>query len=253
MKVLECKAIVTGGASGIGEACVRIITEFGGKAAIFDLHEEKGKLLEKEIGQKAIFVHTDVTSDVSVKNAIGSVVKKLGGINTVINCAGISKATKVLGKEGPMSIDYFNKIIQTNLIGTMRVLTFSAEQMTKNKKNDDGEKGVIINTSSIAANQGQIGQAAYSASKGGVEGLMPPVAKELARHAIRVITIAPGIISTPMFDRIPQAARDALAKSVPFPSRLGRPTEYAQLAKHIIENSYINGEVIKITGALRMV
>lgn len=253
MKISKSKAVVTGGASGIGEACVRRIVKGGGKVAILDLQEEKGQKLAEEFGDSAFYIHTDVSEDASVSQAINAAVQRFGGINVAINCAGIGGPCKVLDdKKGPMPIQFFETRIQVNLIGTMRVIINAAAKMAENSPNEDGERGVIINTSSIAATQGQIGQAAYSASKGGIEGLMLPVAKELGRHGIRVMTIAPGTIDTPMFASVPEKAREALLNSIPFPKRLGKPMEYAFLAEHLIENTYLNGEVYKITGALRM-
>lgn len=251
MKINECKAVISGGASGIGEACTRQIIGGGGKVAILDLQEDKGKSLAAELG--AVFIKTDVTNNDSVNQAINTAAEKMGGINVAINCAGIGGPCKILDAEkGPMPMDFFEARIQVNLIGTMRVLINSAAKMAENTPGEDGERGIIINTSSVASSQGQIGQAAYSASKGGVEGLMLPVARELGRHGIRVVTIAPGTIDTPMLARIPEKAREALAKSIPFPKRLGKPSEYAFLVQHLIENIYLNGEVFKLTGALRM-
>lgn len=251
MKINECKAVISGGASGIGEACTRQIIGGGGKVAILDLQEDKGKSLAAELG--AVFIKTDVTNNDSVNQAINTAAEKMGGINVAINCAGIGGPCKILDAEkGPMPMDFFEARIQVNLIGTMRVLINSAAKMAENTPGEDGERGIIINTSSVASSQGQIGQAAYSASKGGVEGLMLPVARELGRHGIRVVTIAPGTIDTPMLARIPEKAREALAKSIPFPKRLGNPSEYAFLVQHLIENTYLNGEVFKLTGALRM-
>ncbi len=251
MKISECKAVISGGASGIGEACARQIVSGGGKVAILDLQEDKGKSLAEELW--AVFIKTDVTKNDSVNQAINTAAEKMGGINAAINCAGIGGPCKILDAEkGPMPMDFFEARIQVNLIGTMRILISSAAKMAENTPGEDGERGIIINTSSVAASQGQIGQAAYSASKGGVEGLMLPVARELGRHGIRVVTIAPGTIDTPMLARVPEKAREALAKSIPFPKRLGKPSEYAFLAQHLIENTYLNGEVFKLTGALRM-
>jgi 3-hydroxyacyl-CoA dehydrogenase/3-hydroxy-2-methylbutyryl-CoA dehydrogenase len=254
MDLNETVALVTGGASGIGEACVREMIRMGGRAAILDLQEEKGEKVAESLGKgNAIFVKTDVTSDESVKAAVEKTIATFGKINVVINCAGIGGPCKVLSKEGPMSTAFFNARIQVNLVGVMRIIIFASERMAENAPNADGERGVIINTSSIAADQGQIGQAAYAASKAGVNGLMLPVAKELARYGIRVVTIAPGVIDTPMFARVPDKARQALEQVVPFPKRLGRPSEYARLAVHIIENPYLNNEVFAITGGIRMV
>lgn len=253
MKISDCKAVVTGGASGIGEACVRRIVDGGGRVAILDMQDEKGETLALSLGDSTIYIHADVTDDATVSQAIDAAVTRFGGINVVINCAGIGGPCKILDAEkGPMSMQFFESRIQVNLIGTMRVIVKAAVKMAENVPNGDGERGVIINTSSVAASQGQIGQAAYSASKAGIEGLMLPVAKELGRHGIRVLTIVPGVIDTPMFANIPDKAREALFKSIPFPKRLGKPAEYAFLTEHLIENVYLNGEIYKITGALRM-
>lgn len=253
MKISDSKAVVSGGASGIGEACVRRIVDGGGRVAILDMQDEKGKTLATSMGDSVMYIHADVTDDDGVSQAIDAAATRFSGINVAINCAGIGGPCKVLDAgTGPMSMQFFESRIQVNLIGTMRVLVKVAAKMAENVPNGDGERGVIINTSSVAASQGQIGQAAYSASKAGIEGLMLPVARELGRHGIRVVTIAPGVIDTPMFANIPDKAREALFKAIPFPKRLGRPMEYALLAEHLIENAYLNGEIYKITGALRM-
>jgi 3-hydroxyacyl-CoA dehydrogenase / 3-hydroxy-2-methylbutyryl-CoA dehydrogenase len=252
MKADEIIALVTGGASGLGEACAKEIVGKGGRAAILDIQESKAIDLVKNLGSRSIFTKCDVTNDESVKSAIEKTVSSFGRINVLINCAGIGGPCKVLGKEGPMATSFFNHRIQINLVGTMRTIIFASEQMAKNDPNSEGERGVIINTSSIAAEQGQIGQAAYAASKAGINGLMLPVAKELAAHGIRVMTIAPGVIDTPLFKNVPEKGRQLLEQSVPFPKRLGRPTEYARLAMHLIENSYVNGEIFAITGGLHM-
>jgi len=253
MKAEEIVALVTGGASGLGEACVKEIVENGGRAAVLDIQESKGIGLVKDLGSRAIFTKCDVTDDESVKSAVEKTVSSFTRINVLINCAGIGGPCKVLGKEGPMATSYFNHRIQINLVGTMRAIIFASEQMAKNEPNSEGERGVIISTSSIAATEGQIGQAAYAASKAGINGLMRPVAKELAAHGIRVMTIAPGVIDTPLFKNLPEKGRQALEQSVPFPKRLGRPTEYARLAMHLIMNPYMNCETYAITGGLHMV
>lgn len=252
MKINECKAIVTGGASGLGEATVRNIVENGGKAVIVDLSEENGKRLEAELGNGVLFLKTDVTREEDVQKAVSQAIEAMGGINTVVNCAGIGIADKVLGKNGPHSLEKFTKVISVNLIGTFNMIRLAAEKMTSNEVNDLYERGVIINTASVAAFEGQIGQAAYSASKGGIVGMTLPIARELARFGIRVMSIAPGLFLTPMFDSLPQEARDSLGKMVPFPQRLGNPEEYAQLVQSIIENPMLNGETIRLDGAIRM-
>ncbi|MBT2663523.1 3-hydroxyacyl-CoA dehydrogenase [Bacillus sp. ISL-45] len=252
MKISDARAIVTGGASGLGEATVRRIVEKGGKAAILDLSVERGDALVKELGEQAIFIKTDVTSDEEVMNAINKAIKSLGSINTVVNCAGIGVAGKLLSRKGVHPLDMFSKVISINLIGTFNVIRLASEQMSKNEPNEHGERGVIINTASVAAFDGQIGQAAYSASKGGVVGMTLPIARELAAYGIRVMTIAPGLFHTPMFDSLPAEARDSLGKMVPFPQRLGYPEEYAMLAESILTNPMLNGETIRLDGAIRM-
>ena len=252
MKMKEAKAIVTGGASGLGEATVRRIVEQGGKAAILDLSVERGEALVKELGEQAVFIKTDVTSEEEVFNAINKAIESFGSINTVVNCAGIGVAGKLLSRKGVHSLDMFSKVISINLIGTFNVIRLASEQMSKNEANELGERGVIINTASVAAFDGQIGQAAYSASKGGVVGMTLPIARELASYGIRVMTIAPGLFHTPMFDSLPEEARDSLGKMVPFPQRLGYPEEYAQLAESILTNPMLNGETIRLDGAIRM-
>ncbi|NHM31979.1 3-hydroxyacyl-CoA dehydrogenase [Neobacillus terrae] len=252
MNVQECKAVVTGGASGLGEATVRRIVKNGGQAVILDLSEELGGALVEELGAAVSFVKTDVTKEEDVVAALEAAVGRLGSINTVVNCAGLGIAEKVLGKKGPHSLNLFTKIISVNLIGTFNVCRLAAEKMIQNIENPAGERGVIINTASVAAFEGQIGQAAYSASKGGVVGLTMPLAREFARYGVRVMTIAPGLFDTPMFESLPEEARVALGKMVPFPSRLGFPEEYAQLVQSIVENPMLNGETIRLDGAIRM-
>lgn len=252
MRMNESIAIVSGGASGLGEATVRQIIRQGGKAAILDLSEERGQSLAEELGEKAIFVKADVTSEEQVTNAVSKAVEHFGSINTVVNCAGIGVAGKLLSRKGAHSIDLFSKVISINLIGTFNVIRLASEKMANNTPNESGERGVIINTASVAAFDGQIGQAAYSASKGGVVGMTLPIARELASYGIRVMTIAPGLFHTPMFDSLPTEARESLGKMVPFPQRLGFPEEYAHLAESIITNPMLNGETIRLDGAIRM-
>jgi 3-hydroxyacyl-CoA dehydrogenase / 3-hydroxy-2-methylbutyryl-CoA dehydrogenase len=252
VKMNETIAVVTGGASGLGEATVRKIIGQGGKAAILDLAAERGRKLAEELGENALFVKTDVTSEEDTAGAIQQAVEKFSSINTVVNCAGIGIASKVLSRKGVHSLDTFTKVISINLIGTFNVIRLASEKMTENDPNDHGERGVIINTASVAAFEGQIGQAAYSASKGGVVGMTLPIARELASFGIRVMTIAPGLFHTPMFESLPQEAIESLGKSVPFPQRLGRPDEYADLVESIISNSMLNGETIRLDGGIRM-
>jgi NAD(P)-dependent dehydrogenase (short-subunit alcohol dehydrogenase family) len=224
----------------------------GGKAAIFDFDATKGENLAAELGASVIYVNTDVTSEESVQAAIKKTMEAFGAIDVVINCAGVGDPGKVLSKKGPMPLSQFNRVVQINLVGTFNVIRLTVEQMVKNTGNKDGEKGVIINTASVAAFDGQIGQPAYSASKAGVVGMTLPIARECAEYGIRVMTIAPGLFNTPMLAQLPEPARDALGKMVPFPRRLGDPMEYAKMAQHIIENPMLNGEVIRLDGAIRM-
>jgi 3-hydroxyacyl-CoA dehydrogenase / 3-hydroxy-2-methylbutyryl-CoA dehydrogenase len=252
MNVKASLAIVTGGASGLGEATVRNIVEKGGKAVIFDQSEENGKRLESELGEAVLFLKADVTKEEDIQEAVNKAADFLGEVNTVVNCAGIGIAEKVIGRNGSHNLSLFSRVININLIGTFNVIRIAAEKMSSNKVNEQNERGVIINTASVAAFDGQIGQAAYSASKGGIVGMTLPIARELARYGIRVMTIAPGLFHTPMFDTLPQEARDSLGKMVPFPPRLGYPAEYAQLVQSIIENPMLNGETIRLDGAIRM-
>lgn len=253
MKLDSVVAIVTGGASGLGEATVRTIVAGGGRAAILDRPQSPGEALAAELGPKAaIFVPADVTSEEEVKAAVDKTVATFGKVNACVNCAGVGIAVRTLSKGGPHALDMFHMVLKVNLLGTFNTLRLAAAAMATNEPNEDKERGVIINTASIAAFDGQIGQAAYSASKGGVVGMTLPIARDLASLGIRVCTIAPGTFDTPMLALLPQEHRDALGAGIPFPSRLGKPTEFAALAKHIIENPMLNGETIRIDGALRM-
>ncbi|MCG1020357.1 3-hydroxyacyl-CoA dehydrogenase [Sutcliffiella horikoshii] len=252
MNIHHSVAFVTGGASGLGEATVRYIVAKGGKAVIADLSEEKGAILKEELQDAVLFVKTDVTKEEDVRQALEEGVRTFGYINTVVNCAGIGVAQKVLNRKGPHSLDDFSKVISINLIGSFNVIRLAAERMKENEPNIEEERGVIVNTASVAAFDGQIGQAAYSASKGGIVGMTLPIAREFASFGVRVMTIAPGLFHTPMFDSLPAEARDSLGKMVPFPSRLGYPEEYAQLVQSIIENPMLNGDTIRLDGAIRM-
>ncbi|TYS61326.1 3-hydroxyacyl-CoA dehydrogenase [Sutcliffiella horikoshii] len=252
MNIQNCVAFVTGGASGLGEATVRNIISKGGKAVIADLSEERGEILKEELGDSILFVKSNVTKEEDVCNALDIGIQTFGYINTVVNCAGIGVAQKVLNRKGPHSLDDFSKVISINLIGSFNVIRLAAERMKGNEPNEEGERGVVVNTASVAAFDGQIGQAAYSASKGGIVGMTLPIAREFASFGVRVMTIAPGLFHTPMFDSLPAEARDSLGKMVPFPSRLGYPEEYAQLVQSIIENPMLNGDTIRLDGAIRM-
>ncbi|MBI4515935.1 MAG: 3-hydroxyacyl-CoA dehydrogenase [Deltaproteobacteria bacterium] len=252
MKIEGSVAIVTGGASGLGEATVRTLVANGGRVAIMDRPQSTGAQLAAELGKSVIFAAADVTSAAEVSAALEKTLAAFGTIHITINCAGTGAAMKTVSKSGPMPLEVFSKVIEINLIGTFNVLRLAAVQMAKNQPNDEGERGVIINTASVAAFDGQIGQAAYSASKGGVVGMTLPIARDLASVGIRCVTIAPGTFDTPMLAMLPEPARQALAAQIPFPSRLGRPAEFAALARHIVENAMINGETIRLDGALRM-
>ena len=253
MKINEVTAIVTGGASGLGKATAELIVGSGGKAVIIDQNEEKGHALAEKLGNnKVLFKKADVTSEEEVTQAIKDGINQFGLLNTVINCAGIGVGEKVVSKDKVHDLGRFKKVIEVNLVGTFNVIRLAAEQMIKNEPNEEGERGVIINTASVAAFEGQIGQAAYSASKGGIVGMTLPLARDLARSGVRVMTVAPGLIDTPLFGGLPEMARNALGAMVPFPSRLGYPEEYAMLAKSIIENPMLNGETIRLDGAIRM-
>jgi len=242
--------LITGGASGLGEATARMAVENGGKVLIADLQAERGEKLAKELGGR--FVKCDVTSEADGKAAVEAAVKELGGVHVLVNCAGIGTAERTLGKEGPHNLAHFTRVITINLIGSFNMIRLAADAMAKAGPNAAGERGVIVNTASVAAFDGQIGQAAYSASKGGIVGMTLPIARDLSRSGIRVCTIAPGIFETPMLLGMPKDVQDALGKMVPFPPRLGRPVEYAQLARAIIENEMMNGETIRLDGAIRM-
>jgi NAD(P)-dependent dehydrogenase (short-subunit alcohol dehydrogenase family) len=246
-------AFITGGASGLGEATARLLAARGAKVAIFDLPRSKGAEVAKEIGPAALFADGDVTSEEQVAGALERAVGSFGELRALVNCAGIGSASRTVGKDGkPFDLAVFTRTIQVNLIGTFNVIRLAAARMVGNAPNADGERGAIVNTASVAAFEGQIGPAAYSASKGGVVGMTLPIARDLARHGIRCCTIAPGLFATPLLMGLPQPARDALAASVPFPPRLGRPPEFAALACQILENPALNGETIRLDGALRM-
>ncbi|WNS73759.1 3-hydroxyacyl-CoA dehydrogenase [Bacillus sp. DTU_2020_1000418_1_SI_GHA_SEK_038] len=252
MNVKDCIAIVTGGASGLGEANVRNIIDKGGKAIILDQDDERGIRLQEELGENVLFMKTDVRKEEDVKAATQACTEKFGEINLVLNCAGIAYASKLLGRKGMHQLDSFKKVMDINLIGTFNVIRITAEKMLKNEPNASGERGIIINTASVAAFEGQIGQAAYSASKGGVVSMTLPLARELAEYGIRVMTIAPGLFHTPMFDSLPEEARKSLGSMVPFPKRLGEPGEHAMLVESIIQNPMLNGETIRLDGGIRM-
>jgi NAD(P)-dependent dehydrogenase (short-subunit alcohol dehydrogenase family) len=252
MQVKDHTFLVTGGSSGLGAACVRTLVAVGGNVIVADLNRAGGEALAAELGGKVRFVATDVTDEASTQNAVSAATSSFGGLHGLVNCAGIGVADKVLGKSGPHSLAAFNKVVQINLIGTFNATRLAAAVMSQAAPTPAGERGVIVNTASVAAFDGQIGQAAYSASKGGIVGMTLPIARELARYGIRVMTIAPGIFDTPLLAGLPEPARISLGQQVPFPPRLGRPDEFAALVRHIVENEMLNGEVIRLDGAMRM-
>jgi len=252
MEIKGSVAVITGGASGLGEATVRNYVEGGGRVSILDLQEEKGQALASELGDSAIFCAANVTDEQSAQSAIDKTVEAFGAIHIAVNCAGVGDPAKVLGKGGPMAMGEFNRVIQINLIGTMNVIRLAAEKMVANAPNAEGEKGVVINTASVAAYDGQIGQASYSASKAAIIGMTLPIAREFAAYGLRIVTIAPGLFETPLLMALPEKVKDALGKMVPFPNRLGKPSEFALLARQIVENPMLNGETIRLDGAIRM-
>jgi NAD(P)-dependent dehydrogenase (short-subunit alcohol dehydrogenase family) len=241
--------IVTGGASGLGEGTARLLAEAGGKVVVADMQAERGETVAREIGGS--FVRCDVTQEGDAVAAVDAALK-LGKLAGLVNCAGIATAAKTVGKDGPCPLALFTKTITVNLIGSFNMIRLAATAMAKNEPEPTGERGVLISTASVAAYDGQIGQAAYSASKGGIVGMTLPIARDLARNGIRNMTIAPGIFGTPMLFGMPQEVQDALAAGVPFPSRLGTPQDYARLVRHIVENEMLNGEVIRLDGAIRL-
>ncbi len=252
MQIKGATFIVTGGASGLGGGTARMLAANGANVVIADLQADKGEALAKEFGKAGRFVKCDVTSETDGKAVVDAALKEFGGLQGLVNCAGIAIGEKTIGKEGPHSLASFAKTININLIGTFNMIRLAATAMAKQPPQESGERGVIICTASVAAFDGQIGQAAYSASKGGIVGMTLPIARDLARDGIRVLTIAPGIFETPMLHGLPKEIQDSLGKQVPFPSRLGRPDEYAALAKAMIEIQMLNGEVVRLDGAIRM-
>jgi NAD(P)-dependent dehydrogenase (short-subunit alcohol dehydrogenase family) len=253
MNINQIVALVTGGGSGLGEATTRTLAAKGAKVAILDLAKSRGAAIAQELGSNALFLEGDVTNEEQVAAAVDRALAAFGAVHVAVNCAGIATAGKTVGKnDQPLDLVPFRRTIEINLIGTFNVIRLAAARMVKNTPNADGERGVLINTASVAAFEGQIGQAAYSASKGGVVGMTLPIARDLSQYGIRCCTIAPGIFETPMLMGLPDPARKALEASIPFPSRLGRPAEYAALACHIIENPMLNGETIRLDGAIRM-
>ena len=252
MELAIAKAVITGGASGLGFATAERVIAAGGQTVLLDVNEEQGAASAKKLGARASFVQTDVSDEVAVKSSIQEANEIMQGISLAVNCAGIATAGRTLGREGTWPTENFNRVIQVNLVGSYNVTKEAAAVMALNDGNENGERGVVISTASIAAFEGQIGQAAYSASKGGVVGMMLPLAREFAQFGIRVNTIAPGIFLTPMLAGMPEEVQDSLGKQIPFPPRLGRPEEYADTAAFIYENAMVNGETIRVDGAIRM-
>ncbi len=251
MQIADKVFIVTGGASGLGEGTVRMLVREGARVVVADLQVERGEALVAELGDRSAFVRCDVGQEADGQAAVARALT-LGPLFGLVNCAGIAPAVRTVGKDGPHPLDVFAKVVGVNLIGTFNMIRLAAAAMVRNAPEPTGERGVIVSTASVAAYDGQIGQAAYAASKGGVVGMTLPIARDLARDGIRVMTIAPGIFGTPMLFSMPKSVQDALAASVPFPSRLGTPADYAKLVRQIVENDMLNGEVIRLDGAIRM-
>lgn len=252
MKIAGNTFLVTGGCSGLGEACVRRFIEQGARVVACDINAAAGGTLMDDLGSQVLFVRTDVTSAKEVEAAIAAAVDNFGGLRGVVNCAGILGASRVVGRDGPHDLDLFTRVIQVNLIGTFNVLRLAAQVMSQSEPNDLGERGVIVNTASVSAFEGQLGQAAYAASKGGVASMTLPIARELAQFGIRVVSIAPGVFNTSMIAAAPHAVQESLNAQTVFPPRLGDPAEYAAFAQHIIENPMLNGSVLRLDGAMRM-
>ena len=252
MRIEDRCFLITGGGSGLGAASARALVEAGARVVLADIDDTKARETADAIGSSAHYVHCDVTREEDGRAAVAAAREHGGGLHGLINCAGIGIPAKVLGRDGPHDLAQFSRVIQINLIGSFNMIRLASEAIAAETPDDDGERGVIINTASVAAFEGQIGQASYAASKGGVVGMTLPIAREMARHGIRVMTIAPGLFDTPMMAELPEDVRDSLGAMVPFPSRLGQPAEYARLARNIIENPMLNGSTIRLDGAIRM-
>lgn len=252
MKIAEARAVITGGASGLGNAVARLVTASGGRAVMLDVQEAAGQAAAAELGPAASFIKCDVTSEAEVNAAMSAARERMGGLNLLVNCAGVVGAGRMLGKSGPMAGEFFTRVVHINLIGTFLCDKAAAALMQNNPPGPDGERGLLIHTSSVAAFEGQIGQVAYSATKAAVMGMTLPLARELAMFGIRCMTIAPGIFHTPMVNSMTPELQASLGKQVPFPQRLGKPEEYAQLVAAILENTMLNGETIRLDGAIRM-
>ncbi|WP_062119985.1 SDR family NAD(P)-dependent oxidoreductase [Aureimonas sp. AU40] len=252
MNIEKSVFLISGAGSGLGAALARMAVSGGGKALLLDVNASAGEALAEELGAAALFCRTDVTSAEAGENAVRVALERFGRVDVLVNCAGVAPGERIVGRDGPHGLESFARTISINLVGTFNLLRLAADAMAKQDPGESGERGVIVNTASVAAFEGQIGQAAYAASKGGVAALTLPAARDLARHAIRVLAIAPGIFETPMVAGMPQEVQDALGAAVPFPARLGRPSEFAALVRHIVENPMLNGEVIRLDGAMRM-
>ena len=252
MQLNQVNALITGGVSGLGLAVARKVVADGGNITLLDINDEAGAQAAEEFSDEGVYLRTDVTSEQAVLDAVATAVERMGSVNVAMNCAGVIGAGRVLGREAPMVLDYFHKTIQINLVGSFNVAKATAAVMQTNDANEDGERGVIINTASVAAYEGQIGQAAYSASKAGIVGMTLPMAREFTRFGIRVMTIAPGVFWTPMLAGMPDSVQESLGASVPFPSRLGKPSEFADMASHIMQNGYLNGATLRLDGAIRL-
>ena len=252
MQIQDQHFVVTGGSSGLGQGVATHLIGMGANVSLFDVNEVAGTQTASDLGSCAEFFQCDITSESSVTESLASAVDRFGPINGLINCAGIPGAQRILGKHGTHDLESFSRIVQVNLIGTFNVIRLAAEQMQSNSPGEDGERGVIISTASVAAFDGQIGQAAYAASKAGVASMTLPLARELARFGIRVLTIAPGLFKTPMMDVLPDEVQKSLGESVPFPKRLGQPSEFAQLVQQMIENRLLNGETVRLDGSIRL-
>jgi NAD(P)-dependent dehydrogenase (short-subunit alcohol dehydrogenase family) len=252
MQIQDTRAIITGGASGLGQAVAESVVAAGGRVALLDVNAAAGHALAASLGERASFIDADVTAESAVNAAVAGASQTMGGLNLAVNCAGVGWPKRMVGKDGPMPGEFFRKVIEINLVGTLLVCKAAAAEMQKNAPNADGERGAIVMTASVAAFDGQIGQVAYAASKGGVVGMTLPMARELAAFGIRVVTIAPGLFLTPMMAALPAEAQESLGKQVPFPPRLGRPAEYASLVMQVVENPMLNGETIRLDGSIRM-
>lgn len=252
MEIKEKTFVISGGASGLGYATAELLIQSDAKVVLLDVNEPLGQQAEQNLGHNSLFIHCDITSEEQVQNAVNLAKSQFGALHGIINCAGLGPAKRVVGKEGPHPLEAFKKVVEVNLFGTFNTLRLVANEMQHNEWNVDGERGIVINTASVAAFDGQVGQAAYSASKGGIVAMTLPIAREFARMGIRVNCIAPGIFETPLLKNLSQEVQDSLAQQIPFPKRLGKPSEFAQLVKQIIENTMLNGEVVRLDGGIRM-